>query len=83
MIVEPQMQEEQCRFCSVHGTVDQLFTFQLFFKSHGSLYIESTYALWTWRKLIAMYVGDTLWTVLWGMGIGVVPLAHSDLIQPL
>jgi len=63
-IVKPQLQEEQCRFYPGHVTVDQLFTLAGLLGGHGSLPIQSACALWTWRRLMTVFPGDTCHSVL-------------------
>ena len=80
-IVEPQLQVEQCGFRPGRGTMDQHFTLAGLLGGHGSLPIQSTCALWTWRRLMTVSLGNPVGgtAVIWGTGA--VDMCHSVLVQ--
>lgn len=66
-IVQPQIQEKECGLHHRCGTMDLV---QGGLSGHGSMTIQSTYVVWTWRRHTTVSpvgpVGGT--TVEWGTG---------------
>ena len=48
LIVEAQIEEEQCGFCPFHGTTDELFILAGILE--GAWEYKSTCVLWIWRR---------------------------------
>jgi len=80
-IVEPQLQEEQCGFRPVCGIVDQLFNLTRLLGGAWEFAIQSTCALWTWRRLMTVPLGNPVGGTAGVWGIGAVGTCHTVLLQ--
>ncbi len=72
LIIRPQIQEQQCRFCPGHAPVDQLFALQSYQRGCESTLIQSICALWATCDLEKTYT-----TVTWSWGVLGVVLHQS------